>query len=61
MTDEAPDVEVESVRFLQRAGAKTGKLSVVVGGVHHVWNCSRERMFVLIESGLESLRRQEQP
>ncbi len=56
---QAPNVEVESVRFLQKPGSKLGHLSVVVGGVHYVWVCSRARMFTAIESAAESLRRGE--
>lgn len=55
-----PNVEIDSLRFLQRTGEQIGKLSIVVGGVHYVWNCPRAKMFAFIASGIEALGKQEQ-
>lgn len=55
-----PNVQVDALRFLQKPGAKLGTLSVVVGGVHYMWKCSRSKMFIAIESAAESLRRGEE-
>ncbi len=58
-TDTKPDVEVESVRFLQKPGSTIGTLSVVVGGVHYLWPCRRVKMLTAGESMFEVMRRQE--
>jgi len=36
--DAPPNVEVESFRYLSKDG-KTGTVSIVVGGVHHLFPC----------------------
>lgn len=54
-----PNVEVESVRFMQKPGAKHGTLSVVVGGVNYIWKCSRVRMLVAGETLFEAIRKSE--
>lgn len=46
---QAPNVEVESLRYLSKDG-KTGTLSVVVGGVHHLFPCRMSKAFTFIAS-----------
>ncbi len=56
----APDVEISSVRFMQKQGAKLGTLSVVVGGVHYLWPCKRSRALYVVEDIMTALRRDDE-
>ena len=56
-TEDAPDVEVASFRFLSSQDGKSGKLSVVVGGVHHLFPCTLIRALHGAESIMESARK----
>lgn len=50
--------QVESLRYLSKDG-KSGTLSVVVGGVHHLFPCKIARALTLVESVMEALRKRE--
>jgi len=56
----APDVEISSVRFMQKQGAKIGALSVVVGGVHYLWPCKRHRALYVVQDIMTALRRDDE-
>ncbi len=59
-SESAPDVEISSVRFMQKQGAKIGTLSVVVGGVHYLWPCKRTRALFVVEDIMTALRRDDE-
>ena len=58
--DTPPDVEVSSVRYMQKDGSKLGVLHVVVGGVHNIWPCQRSKIIYLIEDLMKALQKAEQ-
>ncbi len=60
VAETAPDVEISSVRFMQKRGAKVGTLSVVVGGVHYLWPCKRARALFVVEDIMTALRRDDE-
>lgn len=57
-TEDAPNVEVESLRYLSKDG-KTGTLSIVVGGVHHLFPCKLVRALHLAASIAEAAAKRE--
>jgi hypothetical protein len=52
---EAPNVEIESFRYMQKDGAKSGTVSIVVGGVHHLFPCKPKRAAGFAASVLEAI------
>ncbi len=52
-----PDVEIESFRYMQKEGAKCGTVSIVVGGVHHLFACKPKRAATFAASLLEAISR----
>ena len=54
-TTDAPNVEVESLRYLCKDGAKTGTVSVVVGGVHHLFPCKPDKAAIFASDLLKKI------
>lgn len=55
-TTDAPDVEIDSIRYLHRPGAKCGTVSIVVGGVHHLFPCKLGKAASFVEGVMEAVK-----
>ena len=57
--DAPPDVEIESIRYLSKPDGKSGTVSIVVAGVHHLFPCKRAKALYFAEGVLEAIRKQD--
>ncbi len=52
-----PNVEIDSIRYLHRPGARNGTVSIVVGGVHHLFPCKPAKAVYFVEDFFGSIRK----
>lgn len=50
------DVQVESIRYFRKAGSKSGVVSIVVDGVHHMWTCEFTTALYFVEDLVGAIR-----